>query len=157
MTEENQEKKIIVDEDWKSQVEAEKEALKAKEDAAEEQKAAADDTPNSTPEAAPEAAPDVAPDAADDMEMPPASFSFLVTTFATQVLSALGQMPDPVEGKPVVRLGLARHFVDMLAVLEEKTKGNLSPEEEQMLSGTIHHLRMAFVSVQNESQTKSDG
>jgi hypothetical protein len=62
-----------------------------------------------------------------------------------------------LNGKPVVRLGLARHFVDMLAVLEEKTKGNLSPEEEQMLSGTIHHLRMAFVSVQNESQTKSDG
>lgn len=127
MTEENQEKKIIIDEDWKAQVEAEKEAAKEKE------ATAADEPGGST----------------EGMEMPPASLPMLITTLATQALAAMGQVPDPIEGKAVVRLDVARHFIDTLAVLEEKTKGNLTPEEEQMLTGALHQLRMAYVSVQN--------
>jgi len=73
----------------------------------------------------------------------------LVSTLATQSLAAMGQIPDPVEGKPVVRLDVARHFIDILSMLEEKTKGNLTAEEEQMLNGALHQLRMAHISVQN--------
>jgi hypothetical protein len=127
MTEENKDKKIIIDEDWKAQVEAEKEAIK-------QQESAAADQPQQS---------------ADDLEMPPASFPLLVTTLATQSLTAMGQIPDPVEGKAIVRLEVARHFIDTLSMLEEKTKGNLTAEEEQMLGGALHQLRMAFVAVQS--------
>jgi len=122
--ENNEEPKIIVDDDYKSQVEAEKEAIKqALEEKANEN-----------------AASDI-----DGMEMPPASIPMLVTTLATQALSNLGHIPDPIEGKPVIRKQLAKHFIDTLAVLEEKTKGNLSDDENEMLNGTLHQLRMAFV------------
>ena len=67
------EKKIIIDEDWKSQVEAEREAAR-KQDA----------EPEAQPDAPQEATPDADPQAPDDYEMPPASFSMLVTSFATQ-------------------------------------------------------------------------
>jgi hypothetical protein len=130
MAEQDPEKKIIIDEDWKSQVEAEKEAAKMMDEAEQ----AEEGTETSR---------------AEEPEMPPPSFEMLIQTFAMQVLVALGQIPDPIEKKPVVRLGVARHFVDTLALLEEKTKGNLTPEEEQLLDGTLHQLRMAYVSVQN--------
>lgn len=120
--------KIIVDEDWKSQVEAEREALKQE---------STEDTPQSAGAAPDEAA-----------SLPPASFSVLVSTLATQALASMGQAPDPLEGKPVVRLALARHYIDTLGVLEEKTKGNLSSEEGAMLTGVLHELRMIFMAVQ---------
>ena len=47
-------------------------------------------------------------------------------------MAALGQIPDPMAGKPVVRLEFARHYIDMIEVLQEKTKGNAT-EEEAML------------------------
>jgi hypothetical protein len=130
MAEQNPEKKIIIDEDWKSQVEAEKEAAKMMEEAEQTE-------------------PETEPSPAGDAELPPPTFAGLVQTFAAQVLLALGQIPDPIEKKPVVRLGVARHFVDTLGLLEEKTKGNLSPEEAQLLEGTLHELRMACVAMQN--------
>ena len=120
--------KIIVDDDWKSQVQAEKEALKDKDDEKEDQ----DEGEQKQSEEAP-------------LELPPATFPILVTTFATQAMAALGQLPDPIEGKPVVRKELAKFQIDMLGVLEEKTKGNLSSEESSMLTDVLHQLRMAFV------------
>ncbi len=128
-TDQDQEKpKIIIDDDWKSQVQAEKEALKDKEDEKEDQ----DEGEQKQSEEAP-------------LELPPATFPILVTTFATQAMAALGQLPDPIEGKPVVRKELAKFQIDMLGVLEEKTKGNLSSEESNMLTDVLHQLRMAFV------------
>ncbi len=118
--------KIIVDDDWKSQVQAEKEALKDHEEKDQ------DEGEQKQPEEAP-------------LELPPATFPILVTTFATQAMTALGQLPDPIEGKPVVRKELAKFQIDMLGVLEEKTKGNLSSEESTMLTDVLHQLRMAFV------------
>ena len=121
----NEERKIIIDEDWKSQVEQEREQIK------------------SEPEG--EAAlPDSGP-----QEIPEASFALLVTTLATQAMAAMGQIPDPSQDKPVVHLGLARHYVDTLGVIEEKTKGNLDQEEAAMLEQVLHQLRMLFVAVQN--------
>ena len=124
------EPKIVVDDDYKSRVEQEKEQLRKEVEASHQ--------------------------AEDEMQMPPASFPMLVTTLATQALSNLGQIPDPFEGKPVIRKSLARHFIDTLVLLEEKTKGNLTSEENELLGGTIHQLRMVFVAAPDK-MPESDG
>ena len=136
MTDENREdRKIIVDEDWKSRVKAEREA-----------QSQADP---------PDKAPDAQERSEESGQLPPASFSFLVTTLATQAMATLGQLPDPVEQKPVVRLALAKHHIDSLDMLQEKTKGNLTSEESKMLDEVIHQLRMLFVHVQSTGGTPS--
>jgi hypothetical protein len=122
--------KIIVDEDWKSQVQAEKEALKGQEAANAE-----DDKSGSEAQA---------------MPMPEASFSVLTTTLASQALVALGQTADPNEEEVPVNLDFAKHCIDTLGVLEEKTKGNLTSEESQLLSRFLHELRMLFVAVKSQ-------
>ena len=78
-------------------------------------------------------------------QIPPASFSTLVTMLATQAMAALGQIPDPATKQPVVNLPLAKHFVDSLGVLEAKTKGNLSDLEAQMLESMLFELRLLYV------------
>ena len=116
------EPKIIVDDDWKSQVEQEKEQLK------QQQESTDDDQP-------------------DDLgELPPASFVVLISTLATQAMATMGLLPDPTTGTPTVNLPLAKHFIDMLAMLQEKTKGNLTEEESAHLRDGLHQLRMIFVS-----------
>ena len=120
-----EEKKIIVDEDWKSQVEAEKASF------AKETEAARTAT-------------------TDNQQLPPASFEMLVTTFATEAMVALGQLPNPYSNEHSVNLEHARYSIDMLDVLEDKTKGNLTADEAGMIEGLLHQLRMAFVMVKNQ-------
>ena len=82
----------------------------------------------------------------EDPALPPASFGMLISMLGTQAMIALqGQMADPASGKAIVRINLARHYIDSLSMLEEKTKGNLSNEEAALLTGVLHDLRMAFV------------
>jgi hypothetical protein len=126
--------RILVDSDWKAQVEAEKEALRQKEHRAEA-------APGEKPTAAAEPSP-------DQEALPPPSFAFLITSLATQAMVALGQIPDPFENKPVVRLPLARHHIDLLGMLEEKTQGNLAADEKSLLTHVLTDLRMAFVAVE---------
>jgi hypothetical protein len=125
-----EDRKIIIDEDWKSRVEAEREAQKQA---------------GSSGESSPER-----PAAGEPEELPPASFSFLVTTLATQAMATLGQIPDPLEQQPVVRLPLAKHHIDSLAMLQDKTQGNLTAEESAMLEQVVHQLRMLYVHVQDQ-------
>lgn len=127
------EPKIIVDSDWKSQVQAEKEKLKQEE----AKKSAQEDSADASGESNPEAF--------QPGEIPPASFIMLVTTLATQAAAALGQIPEPTTGKPVVNKRLAKHLIDTLAILDEKTQGNLTTEESQLLGAALHELRFAFV------------
>jgi hypothetical protein len=122
--------KLIIDEDWKSQAQAEKERLQAELDRKQQQSAPAED------------------------QMPPATFAMLVSTLATQALLFLGQMPHPMTGQVEVHLDEAQHFVDMLQMLEEKTKGNLTPEESQMLEQVLHELRMGYVTISGQAQGK---
>ena len=122
MTEE-QDPKIIIDDDWKSQVEAEKETL---------QKELENEQSGE----------------AEPGEMPPASISVLISTLASQAMVMMGHIPDPATGQPVVNKPLAKHFVDTLVVLEEKTKGNLTEDESAMLTEVIHQLRIGFVNIQ---------
>lgn len=83
-----------------------------------------------------------------DEQIPPASFEMLVTMLATQALVALGQVPGS-EGKTMeLNKPLAKHFIDLLAVLETKTNGNLEPPQSKMLADLLHNLRMQFLSLQ---------
>jgi hypothetical protein len=78
-------------------------------------------------------------------KLPPPSFSLMVATFASQATVAFGHVPNPVDGKTEVRLDLAKHAIDMLVILDEKTKGNLSAGEAAMLESVLHQLRLAYV------------
>ena len=113
-------KKIIIDEDWKSQVEREKEQLAHQEKA---------------------------PPAAAAEQLPPASFVELVTMLATQALVSLGQIPHPLSGQAELRPAEAKHFIDLLEVLEQKTAGNLGDDEQALLADALHQLRLGYVSL----------
>jgi len=79
------------------------------------------------------------------VKLPPASFSTIVSTFATQAMVALGDAPGEGGSKGEVDLEAARFAIDSLAVLKEKTKGNLQPEEERLLDDLLQSLRLRFV------------
>jgi hypothetical protein len=79
---------------------------------------------------------------------PPPTFMTLVQMLATQAMVALGQIEDPIEKKQVKRLPLAKHMIDMLEMLQEKTKNNLNADESYALSQVLSQLRLAFVQAQ---------
>jgi len=82
----------------------------------------------------------------DQPLLPPASFSFLVMSLRAQAEMQLGLMHfGEDEEKPEVNLPMARHFIDLLAVLLEKTKGNLDIDEQRMLENSVTELRFRFV------------
>lgn len=112
-------RKVFVDDDWKKEAQKEKERLKEEID-------------HSAPEAG---------------EMPEANFTALVNLLATQSVACLGGMGakpgEPIQVDPMT----AKLFIDLLAVLEEKTKGNLSAEEAALLKRVLSDLRMSFVHI----------
>ena len=121
--------KIIVDSDWKSQAQAEKEKLNAQAQAAAEAKAAQQGPAGGR----------------DPNE--PLGIQDLVSILVNQALTYMGGMADPRTGKVVVALEYAKIYVDLLGVLEQKTKGNLSPDEATMITNVTNELRMEFVEV----------
>lgn len=134
--------KIIVDEDWKTQVQAEKEALdKAESGEAEGGKPDDEAVSASASESAPGDAEQPMP------PPPPASLAQVLTIFATQATMSLQEAAHPETKDAASHLAYAKHFIDTLAVLEEKTKGNVSAEEASMLENMLHELRMAYVSM----------
>ncbi|MAV38296.1 MAG: hypothetical protein CMJ59_22890 [Planctomycetaceae bacterium] len=116
--------KIIIDEGWKSTAQQEKQV-------AQELRGSNEDS-----------------DQPDSQPPPPASFSVLVTTLATQIMVSLGQFPSPDEKETKPEPAIARHLIDTLAMLEEKTKGNLTDEETGMLTRVLHELRMLYVATE---------
>ncbi len=123
--------KITVDDDWKAQAQAEKERL-AKEAQA---KPAAPPAAGEGAEAGP----------SRPRELPPADFATLVSTLVTQIFLALGGLEDPKTKKRYVDLALARHHIDTLVVLEEKTRGNLTDDEKKLLDKALYETRMQYV------------
>lgn len=79
-------------------------------------------------------------------------FVELVMMQAQQAAMFLGQLPAPDGSTPPVNLEYARLFIDQLEMLQEKTRGNLSNEETQVLSGVLSDLRLAFVKASSSSQ-----
>jgi hypothetical protein len=77
--------------------------------------------------------------------LPEVNFSTLIVSLSTEVLFHLGELPHPVSGEKKKDLPLAKHAIDTLALLQEKTKGNLTEEEQKLLEGMLYDLRMAFI------------
>jgi hypothetical protein len=84
--------------------------------------------------------------------VPEANFATLVQSLATQVLFYLGDLA-PRGSEPQVNLDLARYNVELLNILEQKTRNNLSDEEQRLLDGALYETRMRFVSVASQYAT----
>jgi hypothetical protein len=132
--EKKDEKKIIIDEDWKQQAEKEKEKLVAEE---EEEKQKAGEHRRGP--------------------LPKGDFAGLVSMLFTQTLFSLGFIQAKGEEKRPPDLGLAKYNIDLLEMLEEKTKGNLSDDERKLLANTLDELRMAYVKVTDAVEKQQKG
>ncbi len=124
--EKKKEKKIIVDEDWKQEAKKEKEILAAQEEAEKEKVKDQGETPG---------------------PLPQGNFAALVSMLTTQALFALGLLKIKGQEEREPDLALAKYNIDMLETLEEKTKGNLTKEEEQVLGNTLNELRIGYVKI----------
>ena len=118
------EKKIYVDEDWKSQVESERQAAS---NPVQEEPQSQDAIP----------------------QWPEPSLPLLVTTLATQAMVGLGLVENPMTGQGEIDLGQSRHFIDTIAMLKEKTEGNRTDEESTVIENVLHELQMVFVQIQS--------
>jgi len=115
----DQEPKIIVDSDWKEEARKEKEELEQE--------------PRDMPPPG---------------EIPEPSFVEMIQMIVLQASVGLGAVQDPQTGQRVsTNLPVAKHYIDLLEVLQTKTKGNLDDNEEALIDATLHELRMAFVQV----------
>ena len=123
--EKKEDKKIIIDENWKHEAQKEKQILAAQEKAEKEK------TKDEKPERGP---------------LPKGDFAALISMLVTQAFYALGAIKmEGQEKEP--DLELARYNIDMLETLEEKTKGNLTEKEKKVLAETLNQVRMAYVKV----------
>jgi hypothetical protein len=127
------EKKIIIDEDWKKQAQQEKEILaaKEKEEKAKQQPAEMDE------------------EQGPSGPLPPGDLASLINMLTTQALFAMGVLHVKGQEQREPDLEMARYNIDMLETLEEKTKGNLSDQEAQVLKNTLNELRMGYVQIAN--------
>ena len=124
--EKKEEKKIIVDEDWKAEAQKEKEILAAQEEAEKEKKQEEKQARGPLPEG---------------------NFAALVSMLTTQALFALGLIQVKGQEEKEPDLEMAKYNIDILETIQEKTKGNLTKEEEKVLSNTLNELRMGYVRV----------
>lgn len=83
-------------------------------------------------------------------DLPPADFATLVNMLTTNAMVFLGQIPAPGSQQYLRNLPQAQHMIDLLMVLREKTRGNLTREEEQMMQDLLPQLQMAYVSVSRQ-------
>lgn len=82
----------------------------------------------------------------------PASFINFLMSIASNAASALGMMEHPVTHQRELDLELGKHWIDVIGMLQKKTQGNLTPQEQKMLEGLLADLRMQFVSLANAPQ-----
>jgi hypothetical protein len=129
---------IHIDTDWKKQAQEEKRKLA--EQAASSKPAAAATT------AAPAAEGRAS---ARQRQLPPASFATLVQSLMTQALFYLGDLATR-GAEPTVNLDMAKHQIDTLSVIEEKTKNNLTEDEQKLLDTALYEVRMRYVSVASQ-------
>lgn len=85
------------------------------------------------------------PDKHGKCVMPRVTFPAFIMSLNTSVLFHLGEIPDPATGNKQTDYDLARHGIETLMLLQEKTKGNLTADEEGMLKGILYDVKMRFV------------
>jgi len=124
----DEEPKLFIDEDWKAQVQREREQARQQTEQAPEQPGE-------------EAAPGETPPG----EEPESLFQVLVTSLAAQAMYALGMVAPPDAKQVMVDLGQAKFVVDTLMMLREKTQGHLTPEEQGHLTEVVSELQRLYV------------
>jgi hypothetical protein len=155
---EPQKPKIVIDDDWKAQAKAEKQRLAREPEQKKQQPAEAGQAPGGAPGGGAQAQPAgaaagaptreaAAAKAGQARQLPPASFATHVNSVVTQVFMALGGMEDPRTKRRYVDLDLAKYHIDTLAILEQKTKGNLTEDEKRLLDQGLYESRMQYVHV----------
>ncbi|OGP53207.1 MAG: hypothetical protein A2Y65_01110 [Deltaproteobacteria bacterium RBG_13_52_11] len=77
--------------------------------------------------------------------LPEVTFSTFVYSLSTSALVHLGEIPEPITEKMDKDLPLAKQTIDILGILQEKTKGNLTQDEENLLNSFLYDLRMRYV------------
>jgi len=139
MAEDNQgPPKLHIDSDWKAEAQKEKERLAKKEQASAKSKGKPADKGGGA------AGRD---DGRGGQELPEASFRSLVGMLASQAIMGLGAMADPQTNRVVIDLEGSRFAIDLLDILEHKTKGNLNDEEAGELREILAELRSRFVQI----------
>lgn len=125
MADNKDEKKIFIDEDWKSKVEREREEARVAKEVPKDGEAA--------------------PEGEEDLQQAGMTlFDYLVSTLAAQTMMALGLVAEEGQTQVMVDLGGARHLIDSLMMLREKTKGNLTADEDANLNEAIGELQRVF-------------
>jgi hypothetical protein len=84
----------------------------------------------------------------------PASFVNFLSTLATNAATALGAMPHPVTGQRGLDLETGKYWIDVLAMLKEKTENNLHPKEQELFDGILGDLRMQYVQMMRLTEEK---
>jgi hypothetical protein len=85
------------------------------------------------------------PAAKEATPLPPVDFGTFVLSLGSSAIMHLGEFQHPDSGKVEKDLAMAKHTIDILSMLEEKTKGNLNPQEAQLLESLLYDLRLRFV------------
>ena len=93
----------------------------------------------------PERPPEPEPKLQEDTPLPEINFSNFIFSLSTSALIQLGEIPDPVDNQTRKSLAMAKQTIDILGMLQEKTKGNLTSDEETLIRNVLYDLRMRFV------------
>ncbi|MFH0888719.1 MAG: DUF1844 domain-containing protein [Planctomycetota bacterium] len=83
----------------------------------------------------------------ESVELPPPDFNTYLTSMSVQVLISLGQIENPITKKKEIDLPQGRYIIDLLTLLKEKTKGNLTKEEEDNFRNMLSNLQLLYVRV----------
>ena len=80
-----------------------------------------------------------------DAKAPPIDFSTFILSLSSSAIYHMGGFQDPHSGKTSMNLDLAKQSIDIIAILEAKTKGNLEPDEQKLVTHALYDLRMRYV------------
>lgn len=134
---------LHIDTDWKKQAQEEKRRLAEE---AEKKKQAESTAPRRGEAAGFSSGTSSSRTQPGKRELPPASFASIVQSLMTQALFYLGDIATS-SGEGGINLDMAKHHIDSLGILEEKTKNNLTPDEQRFLDAALYETRMRFVAV----------
>ena len=79
------------------------------------------------------------------IELPPVNFTNFINSLASTAFMYMGGLMDPETKMPIIELNLAKHHIDIIEMLQQKTKGNLEAPESNFVENTLYNLRMSYV------------
>jgi len=83
-------------------------------------------------------------------QMPAPTFSTFIASLSSSAMVQLGEIAEPSSGQKQINLPMAKHTIDIIALLQEKTQGNLTNEENKLIQNVLTDLRMRYISAINK-------